>query len=158
MREDELTDLASGLRPRVSRLYQMLRRRTPRPEYSTAQASALTVLIDHGPMRMGELAEREGVRMPTISAQVDGLAKMGLVERTPDPSDRRAVLVGLSEHGRQVIESVARYRDEAVRQALEKMPADQVDALYAAIPALTELEHQLELLRPETPAHTTSED
>ena len=76
---EKTADIARALRPSVTRLYLALRRHTPIPEYTAAQASALATIVDHEPMRMGELAERESIRMPTATALVDGLCKSGLV-------------------------------------------------------------------------------
>ena len=136
--------LAGELRPILTRLYLSLRRHAPNPEYSAAQASALAGLLDHGPMRMGELADRESIRMPTASALVDGLVRNGMVERTPDPDDRRAVLVGLTDHGRRVLKQVGIERDDVMSAALERLSPAHRDALAAAAPALRELHDQLD--------------
>ncbi|MAU80970.1 MarR family transcriptional regulator [Gordonia sp. Z-3] len=157
MSDDETFQLASALRPTVTRLYLTLRRRTPIAEYSAAQASALAVLLDHGPMRMGELAERESIRMPTATALIDGLTKNGLVERTPDPADRRAVLVGLTDHGRDLLDRVRGRRDSILTAALAELSDDDRAALTAAAPALEALRHQLESLPNPEAADITAE-
>ncbi|MXP21455.1 MarR family transcriptional regulator [Gordonia sp. HNM0687] len=156
MSDDEAYRLASALRPTVTRLYLTLRRRTPIAEYSAAQASALSVLLDHGPLRMGELAERESIRMPTATALIDGLTKNGLVERTPDPADRRAVLVGLTDHGRTVLDRVRGRRDTILTAALAGLTDDDRAALAAAAPALEALRHQIEALPNPEGSETTA--
>ncbi|WP_076479184.1 MarR family winged helix-turn-helix transcriptional regulator [Williamsia sterculiae] len=154
----DLGTLAGALRPTIGRLHQILRRRTAVTEYTAAQATALVTLLDHGPLRMGELADREGVRMPTATALVDGLSRQGLAERTPDPEDRRAVLVQLSAHGAEVLTDVAGRRDEVLVSALQQMSSDDIAALGRAVPALVELKHLLEANgRPESAA-TDSEN
>lgn len=137
-------DLASQLRPTLTRLYLALRRRTPITDYTAAQASALSTLIDHGPLRIGELADRESIRMPTATALVDGLARNGLAERQQDPDDRRAVLVGLTDHGRRVLRGVGERRDDVLTRALAALTEDERAALDAAAPALWALHRQLE--------------
>lgn len=136
--------LASALRPTITRLYLSLRRRTPVVELTAAQVSALNELADHGPMRMGELAERESIRMPTATSVVDGLSKHGLVERQSDPADRRAVLVGLTGHGREVVERIRLSRDVALTDALANLSDAHLQTLAAAAPALRALRDELD--------------
>ncbi|MDL9935345.1 MarR family transcriptional regulator [Gordonia sp. ABSL1-1] len=136
MSDTEVSEIAAALRPSLTRLYLALRRHTPISEYTAAQASALTVLVDHGPMRMGELAERESIRMPTATALVDGLTRNGLVERRPDPADRRAVVVALTAHGSKVLDRVRGERDSILTSALSRLTDEQLAAIAAATPAL----------------------
>ncbi|QKT08885.1 MarR family transcriptional regulator [Gordonia sp. X0973] len=140
----ESDDLARDLRPAVTRLYLALRRRAPVAELSAAQASALSTLLLHAPLRMGALAEREGIRMPTATALVDGLIKIGLVHRAPDPDDRRAVIVDLTEPGRTAIAKASRRRADVLAAALAKLSDEERASLVAAMPALLELQRQLE--------------
>lgn len=146
MTDDPAYDLASGLRHTVTRLYLTLRRNAPVSELSAAQASALAVLIDHGPMRMGELAERESVRMPTATALVDGLMREGLVTREPDPADRRAVVVATTDKAATIIRSIRTSRDDTVIRTLETLSDEHRAALAAALPALRELQTRMERL------------
>ena len=149
---DNSADIARALRPSVTRLYLALRRHTPIPEYTAAQASALATIVDHAPMRMGELADRESIRMPTATALVDGLCKSGLVVREPDPDDRRAVLVRLTEHGHEVLERVRGQREDALAAALERLSDDDRARLAAAAPAFRALHAELEGTPSPTPA------
>jgi DNA-binding MarR family transcriptional regulator len=55
---------------------------------------------------MAELAESMGVSPRNITGLVDNLERDGLVERVPDPRDRRSVLARLTEKGEQKVESV----------------------------------------------------
>ncbi len=144
MAENIPPELASDLRHSVTRLYLALRRNSPINELSAAQSSALATLFDHGPMRMGALADRESVRMPTATSLVDGLTRDGLAVRAPDPDDRRAVVIALTDHGRAVIEGVRTRRDDVVTTALENLSADHLAALAAAAPALQALRARLE--------------
>ena len=96
-------------------------------------------------MRMGELAERESIRMPTATALIDGLTRNGLVERRPDPDDRRAVLVALTEHGADVLDRVRGERDSILTAALARLGADDRAAIAAAAPALQKLREELDI-------------
>ncbi len=144
MSASDSAQLALALRPTITRLYLALRRRAPSVELTAAQTSALGVLADHGSMRMGELAERESIRMPTATSVIDGLTKHELVERRPDPLDRRAVLVGLTGHGRALVEQIREERDVVLTGALADLSAEHRDAIAAAGPALQALRERLD--------------
>lgn len=106
----------------------------------------MATLLDHGPLRMGELADRESIRMPTATSLVDGLIKADLVSRAADPTDRRAVVVDLTPHGRQVLTTVRAQREDAVSAALAKLSPAHRAALAGATDALNELRQQIEEL------------
>jgi DNA-binding MarR family transcriptional regulator len=140
----DLSELADAIRPTMARVYLTIRRRSPFGEYTAAQGSTLATLADHGPMRMGELARREGVRMPTVTAAVDVLVGHGLVRRDPDPDDRRAVQVSITDTGRHEMTQLQSARNEVLARALSGMTDNELAALQAAIPALRSLREQLE--------------
>jgi DNA-binding MarR family transcriptional regulator len=97
----ELTDLAEGLHRTLSKLFSILRRGDPSgsaagADLTLAQLSILVTLLDQGPIRMTDLAAHERVRTPTTTVAIRRLEKIGLVKRSRDPSDLRAVLVDIT--------------------------------------------------------------
>jgi DNA-binding MarR family transcriptional regulator len=56
-------------------------------------------LQERGPMRMTALAAHQRVRTPTATVAIRRLEKLGLVDRSRDPTDLRAVVVGITPHG-----------------------------------------------------------
>ena len=64
-----------------------------------AQARALRVLVDGGPMRIGDLADRLEIVPRSATTRVDDLEAAGLVTRRTDPDDRRSVIVVATEAG-----------------------------------------------------------
>ncbi|CAM4134466.1 MarR family winged helix-turn-helix transcriptional regulator [Vibrio agarivorans] len=70
--------------------------------YSLAQVHTIEVLGVHGAMRMKELAEKLGITTGTLTVQVEKLVSSQLLERLPDPSDRRAIVVALTEEGKAI--------------------------------------------------------
>lgn len=74
---------------------------------SPSQARALAALRRHSHLRPGELADHLHVVPRSVTEVVDDLAERGLVERRPDPRDRRATLVELTPDGRRIAESIA---------------------------------------------------
>src|SRR3954451_18123833 len=136
---DEPLDLSQRLRPLLVRTYHMIRRRSPGWDITAAQSSVLTTLLDRGPLRMGELAAMEGVRMPTATSVVARLVKLGLVERTADPQDRRAVLVGLTIQGRAQIGELTDERNARFAELLTGLSESERRLLEAAVPAMAHL-------------------
>lgn len=132
-------ELAAALRPVLTRLDYLMRRHVPSDVVSLAQGSVLTTLLDHGPLRMGELAERERVRMPTATNLVLRLERTGLVARQPDPDDRRAVLVDITTDGRRRLAQLIADRNNLLAGLLAQLDPPQKQALHDAVPALTGL-------------------
>lgn len=71
-------------------------------EYSLAQIHTLEVLGASGPMKMKDLAVRLGITTGTLTVQVDKLVKASLVKRIYSQTDRRTILVDLTEQGNEV--------------------------------------------------------
>ena len=90
----------------------ILLRRVQRIHFTTASGEVeldrsaygiLCRLVDEGPQRLGLLAQAFGLDPSTITRQVQALEHAGLVERRPDPTDRRASLLDLTAQGREVL-------------------------------------------------------
>ncbi|MFT4471481.1 MarR family winged helix-turn-helix transcriptional regulator [Arthrobacter sulfonylureivorans] len=137
--QDEQLELSRQLRPLLTRIYQMVRRRSPGWDVTAAQSSVLTTLMDKGKLRMGELAALEGVKMPTATSVVAGLVRIGLVERQADPNDRRRVLVDLTSDGRSQIAALAAERDREFARLLADLGPEDRTLLEAAAPAMSRL-------------------
>lgn len=69
---------------------------------SAVEVNVLRTVVASGPLRISELAEWQGVDKSTMTPQVRRLEERGLVERRPDPQDRRGVLVRATPRGRRV--------------------------------------------------------
>lgn len=123
----------------VGDIARLLRRRFERALTAadtglTAAEARTLAFIEHYPdQRQGALAERLGVEPMTLCGFLDRLETAGLVERRPDPSDRRAKLVALSPAAEPVLE---RIHDEAIairRAALQGMSRAEMEAAYSLL-------------------------
>jgi DNA-binding MarR family transcriptional regulator len=76
---------------------------------------------------------------PAMTGLVGRLAAGGLVERTPDPADRRGVLVTVTEDGRAVLAARRDARATALAALLDDLDADDCAALAAAMGAINRL-------------------
>jgi DNA-binding MarR family transcriptional regulator len=86
------------------RLLRRLRREDLATGLSPARASALSVLVFNGPSSLGELAAAEQVSAPTMSRLVAALVAEGLVARSLDPEDARAVRLRATARGTRLLE------------------------------------------------------
>jgi DNA-binding MarR family transcriptional regulator len=67
---------------------------------------ALRVLRRHGAIRLSELSEHLHIAPRSTTEVVDALESRDLVRRRPDPGDRRATLVEVTEHGASVLDEI----------------------------------------------------
>lgn len=133
----QVTALAGDLQRVLAKLVTVVRRGaiTPgsQPDLTMAQISILLTLLDSGPIRMTELATRERVRTPTTTVAIRRLEKLGLVKRTRDPSDMRAVLVEVTAEGQvqyaEALEARRTHLAELLRRLSDDERADLVRAL-----------------------------
>jgi DNA-binding MarR family transcriptional regulator len=89
---------------------------------TATQRVALGEIFDAGPLRLHELAERMRTTPPTASRAVDALVSAGLVDRTPDPDDRRAVRIGMTRGGRTRVVQRRAAAARALRPAFARLP------------------------------------
>ncbi|MBU8861299.1 MULTISPECIES: MarR family transcriptional regulator [unclassified Micromonospora] len=95
-------------------------------DISPGQARALGVLIRHGALRPGALAEHLRIAPRSATEVVDGLQERGLAQRRPDPGDRRATLVAPTAEGERVGTAIRQARaTEAERFFGALSPDDQ---------------------------------
>jgi DNA-binding MarR family transcriptional regulator len=89
---------------------------------------ALRVLRRHGPMRLSGLSDHLRIAARSATEVVDGLQARGLVERRPDPGDRRATLVEVTAHGASVLDAIRAARGTEAERAFDQLsPADRDD-------------------------------
>ena len=120
------------------RLYDVLRKLTPREELSLTAASTLRRLED-GPRRLTDLHAAEGVTQPAMTQLVTRLERDGLVERSGDPSDGRVVVVSVTDTGRKAVRRRREARAGALAELLRQLPPEEHAAIVAALPALEHL-------------------
>jgi DNA-binding MarR family transcriptional regulator len=75
-------------------------------DINPSQLRALRVLRRHGVMRLSELSDRLRIAPRSATEVVDALEKRGLVQRRPDPGDRRATLVEVTGDGAGVLDAL----------------------------------------------------
>ncbi len=131
-------ELAARLRMALGRLSRRVRQHGPQT-LTSSQASTLASLEILGPVRLGDLAAREGVTAPTQSRLVASLESQGLLRRTPDAEDRRATLLAITPQGRRQLEQLRNERSAFLVEQLATLSPEQRLALVNAMDALENL-------------------
>ncbi len=134
LRLSDVSTLAAG----IDRLARWLTRETPR-SLSLSTLSALARLESEGPLRVSDLTQREALTQPGMTVLVNRLAEAGLAERVPDPTDRRAVLVRVTDAGRALLADRREARARILRDRLVQLDQHDRDLLMAALPAIERL-------------------
>jgi len=106
---------------------------------STFQSIVLSALADHGPVRLGSLADALGTTDATASRNVDVLERHGLAERRPDPDDARGVVVAATSEGLAEIRRRRRQLERLAQRALDGLSADEARRVADALVELQTL-------------------
>lgn len=147
--EQQTAELAGELQRVLSKLFSVLRRGDTRGAGNTgagdltlAQLSILLTLLESGPIRMTDLAAHERVRTPTTTVAIRRLEKLGLVKRSRDASDLRAVLVEVTPRGLVQHREALDARRAFLASMLANLSAEDRATLSAALGSLDRLGDQ----------------
>lgn len=147
--EPQTAELAGELQRVLSKLFSVLRRgdtrgvgNTGAADLTLAQLSILLTLLESGPIRMTELAAHERVRTPTTTVAIRRLEKLGLVKRSRDPSDLRAVLVEVTPRGLVQHREALDARRAFLASMLANLSTEDRATLSAALGSLDRLGDQ----------------
>lgn len=132
--------VANRLRPLLVHLNRHLRRETHRLGVSAGQISVLAAVRDNQGIGIGDLAARESMSAPSISAHVDKLEQAGLLVRERDAhDDRRRVGLRVTPEGVRVLRDVRSRRTAWLASRLEQLTEQERETIVAALAALEAL-------------------
>ena len=106
---------------------------------SPPRLSALSVLVFAGPQSLASLAKAEGVKPPTMSKLVAELEAEGLVEKSPDPEDRRGLVIAATAQGRKIMLQGRDRRLALLKARLGRLNATEIALLADAAPVLLKI-------------------
>jgi DNA-binding MarR family transcriptional regulator len=107
-------------------------------DLSPHQARALRVVCERDGVRLSDLAEALHIAPRSATEVADGLQDRGLVERAPDPADRRAVLLRPTDDGRRIRAEVDRARTGDSDELFARLSAGDRSTLARLLRALTD--------------------
>lgn len=134
----DVREVAAALRLVSARLNRRLRQSTDVP-ISPSALSTLSSLVNRGPLTLGQLAEMERVRPPTMTSMVSGLESRALVSRLKDPNDRRLIWLKATAEGERLIRSSRTQKNLYLARLLASLSPAELIATRLAASALGRL-------------------
>jgi DNA-binding MarR family transcriptional regulator len=132
----ETSAIADRLHSAAIHLLRRVRKQDAATGEGPARLSALSVLVFGGPVTLGQLAEAEQVKPPTMSRIVTGLEESGLAERLPDSKDARRVRIRATRKGERLLHEGRGRRIEYLAGHLEGLTGQELDTLDEAVKLL----------------------
>jgi len=105
---------------------------------SMARTKVLRRLHENGPTRQNVLAADFGLSPHTITDIVDGLERLGMAERRPDPTDRRAKLVAITEAGEAGLDVANATRERLLKQVFGALSQEDLATFLRLLDDLDE--------------------
>ncbi len=133
---NKVEKLADRLHSTAIHLLRQVRVQDAATGLAPARLSALSVLVFGGAMSLNELARAEQVRPPTMSRIVDALESEGLVRRTVNEQDRRAVVLEATEKGTTILWQGRKRRVKFLARHLSSLSTEERKKIEDAIKAI----------------------
>ncbi|MGZ8802638.1 MAG: MarR family winged helix-turn-helix transcriptional regulator [Mycobacterium sp.] len=130
--------LGADLLAVVARINRLANQRVRMP-VPFAQARLLSTIEDQVETRISDLAALDHCSQPTMTTQVRRLENAGMVTRTPDPQDARAVLIRITPDGVAALRQARLDRGAAVDPYLERLSDTERECLTQAVVVLRRL-------------------
>lgn len=110
--------LVSKIKQIQGRVFERMLDENGISEFNGAQGRILFVLWETDDIPISVLSERTGLAKTTLTSMLDRLERSGNIHRAPDPDDRRAVRICLTESA------------EALREKYERVSAMMNEVFY----------------------------
>src|SRR6185369_1947347 len=134
----EVLEVADRLHSAAIHLLRRLRVRDRESGIGPSQLSALSVLVFGGPRSLGELADAEQVRPPTMSRIVVGLEEAGLIRRQ-STEDKRRVRLETTAKGTKILQEGRMRRVDSLARALRSLEPTELQQLDEAVKLIQNL-------------------
>ena len=136
---DTLANLILDSVPLVMRTLRCEMRRNRETELSVPQFRILSFVHRRGSSSLSEIAEHMGLTLPSMSKMVDGLVMRSFVTRSNDASDRRRLVIALTERGTKAWESAREATRVSMVKTLATLSGDERRELGRSMEKLREL-------------------
>ena len=133
-KEIPLSERAAHLRIAIVRTARRLRQEAAAETSGLTPTSvaALATIERHGPMTPSEIAAIERVKRPTITRTLACLEHEGLIDRAPDPDDRRSALVSVNGAGRERLRRLRGRKNAYLARRMRDLSGEEVETLERA--------------------------
>jgi DNA-binding MarR family transcriptional regulator len=129
-----LTERAAQLRTAIVRTSRRLRQEAAAETSGLTPTSvaALATIERHGPMTPSEIAAIERVKRPTITRTLGCLEREALIDRSPDPTDKRSALVSVNGAGRERLRRLRKRKNAYLARRMRDLSDEEVETLERA--------------------------
>jgi DNA-binding MarR family transcriptional regulator len=105
-------------------------------DITLAQMRAMGAIGSQGACTMGELAARLGISLSAATGLTDRMVQQGMIERKPDPEDRRIVRVEISKFGRRAHAAMHKEKQRLMAAALERVTRPELERMAESLALL----------------------
>ena len=105
-------------------------------DITLAQMRAMGAIGSQGACTMGELAGRLGISLSAATGLADRLVQQGMIERKPDPQDRRIVRVETSKSGQRAHAAMHKEKQRMMAAALERVTRSDLERMAESLALL----------------------
>lgn len=133
-------EVAASLRSTITRLTRQLRKQNISSAFSNAELLTMGLLDQHGSLLPSALADLERISAQAISQIINRLVEVGVVARTSDESDKRKVLISLTESGKKHLDENRRIKEEWLVKAMDNLfSTEELVLIEAFLPLMQRL-------------------
>jgi DNA-binding MarR family transcriptional regulator len=144
MNEYDPDRLAEQLHSTAIRLLRAVRQVDQSSGSTAPRFSALSVVVFSGSITLGELADAEQVRPPTMTRIVNALEAQQLIVKTKDAKDGRLIRIAATTKGKKLLLQGRARRTRLLSEKIQRLDGSEQAKLAAALPTL---QHLVERLR-----------
>jgi DNA-binding MarR family transcriptional regulator len=129
-----LSERAAHLRMAIVRTARRLRQEAAveTSGLTPTSVAALATIERHGPMTPSEIAAIERVKRPTITRTLGCLEREALIDRSPDPTDKRSALVSVNGAGRERLRRLRKRKNAYLARRMRDLTDEEVETLERA--------------------------
>jgi len=125
-------ELAAQLRSVATRLTRQIRKQNIRTDFSNSEILTMALLDQYGKLLPSDLAELERVSKQAISQIINRLFEAGYVQRDIIETDKRKVVISLTEKGSTMLAETRRIKEEWLAKAMSEVFSNEELALIKA--------------------------
>jgi DNA-binding MarR family transcriptional regulator len=105
---------------------------------SVVQCHIISELYKRPNISLNELSDFLSIDTSTLSRQVQQLVENGIIERLPDPLDRRYVLLSLTDQGQEQYKIIACTMGDYIEDVLQRVPIEKREQVLESLQLLSE--------------------
>jgi DNA-binding MarR family transcriptional regulator len=138
------TELVAHLRTSLISIARRIDRQVSSGGLTRTEVSVLAAIVGRGPIKLADLAARQGINPTMLSRVIGKLQSAELIRRQSNLADRRAGEVIATRKGERVRERLLAERSALLAERLGQLPPESIEALAQAAGALRELAEALD--------------